>query len=131
MGRPCLMNHMQFLVLAALMRCPMHSYAIWQDVIELTRHRVRVHKSTVQRAVRNLARAGFIQDCSDPYYWINPRHQRRGAVYELSQPGRAKLLQEFKTREKILDMVSLELERQAAAEAKARRQRLRDYLSTV
>ncbi len=75
----------KLLVLAALMGRPLHTYAIRQKVIELSRHRLyEAPKTSVKRAIEELVKAGYLQDCTDALHWAG---HRRGDVYELSKAG--------------------------------------------
>ena len=82
------LTKMQFLVLAVLLRCPMHPYAIRQEIIELSGRRAWPSQSSVRAAIVSLlARRGLIQECfySDPHYWLKAK---RGVPYELTKTGR-------------------------------------------
>jgi DNA-binding PadR family transcriptional regulator len=80
------LTFVQFCTLIVLLRCPMHAYAIQQDVDILTERRFKPFKNTLKRALKALAAEGYIQDCSESRYWVSRR--RLGTVYELTRRGR-------------------------------------------
>ena len=75
----------QFLSLAALLRHPMHPYAVRQEIIQLTLFKVWPSKTTVHKNLQKLQAAGYIQEClSDPHYWLKAH---RGVPYEITNEG--------------------------------------------
>lgn len=86
------LTKVQFLVLACLMRQPMHLYAIRQQIIDLTDHTYYPRGSTVKQATEALLNKGLIKECdSDPHHWLKAR---RGAPYELTEDGQGTLRRE-------------------------------------
>lgn len=85
----------QFLVLAALLRCPMHPYFIRQEVIQLAGSRYHPSHSTIPGAIRQLMSRKLIRACDgrdDPYYWFKAK---RAVPYELTESGYAMFKREF------------------------------------
>jgi len=100
-----LLTPTQFFTLAALLKHPMHQYAIRQDIIETSGLHAWPGNSSIKRATISLLKAGYIEEShSDPNYWLKAR---RGSVYELTPRG-------FKRLEREL-MVYLELLKDARA----------------
>jgi DNA-binding PadR family transcriptional regulator len=83
----------QFLIMAALLRHPMHPYAIRQEIIQLTQIRIFPAESTIRNAIKKLEKLGYIEECvSNPYYWLKAK---RSAPYELTERGRNKIEREI------------------------------------
>jgi DNA-binding PadR family transcriptional regulator len=85
----------QFLALTALLRGPMHPFALRQEIVELSGRQVWPPHSTLRKVLDSLLAAGYIEECSsnnDPYYWLKAR---RGAPYALTDKGHAVVRREL------------------------------------
>lgn len=75
----------RFLVLTALLKFPMHPYAIRQEIIRLTGHEIILPHSTIRAAFDSLLKIGWIEECRDnAYAWLVAR---RSVPYELTDSG--------------------------------------------
>lgn len=75
----------QFLALVALLRCPMHSYLLRQEIIELSGWQVWPSKSTLRQTLDSLLDTNYVEECrSEPNYWLKAR---RSAPYEITEIG--------------------------------------------
>jgi DNA-binding PadR family transcriptional regulator len=103
-------SKVQFLVLCALIRFPMHPYAIRQEIIELTGHYYFPSQSTIQRALGKLLSLNHIEECaSNPYYWLKAK---RGAPYELTESGCHQVKRELRMYRELTDITRIWLQYQ-------------------
>jgi DNA-binding PadR family transcriptional regulator len=110
------MTKNQFLILCALIRFPMHPYAVRQEVIAISHNREWPSKSTIRHAIDALLKRGFIESCSsDPHYWLKAR---RSEPYELTDKGRKTLMKEWEMYRRVtsdlkpqFDMLGMKLPR--------------------
>lgn len=97
----------QFLVLTVLLQCPMHPYAVRQEVIELTARRYFPSKTTIRTTLNRLIQLDMIEECggeTDPNYWFKAR---RGAPYRLTSYGREQIDKELMVYLEILTTARL------------------------
>ena len=70
--------------MVALLRMPMHPYAIRQEVIELTNQRIWPAYMTIHSAIKSLVKKELVTESENSLYWLKAR---RSVPYELTDKG--------------------------------------------
>ncbi len=114
MSRSYSISLTQFFILAALVRCPMHAYALRQEIIELSQRQVWPAYSTIQYALAKLHKRGFVEDrADDPYYCLKAE---RGLVYQLTPLGQKEIWKLLSMQLHVLQIVRFWMQRGQAFE---------------
>lgn len=98
----------QFLALAAFLRCPMHPYALRQEIIEMTGNRYYPSQSTLQRVIMKLEELGFIEESGNSQYWLRAK---RSVPYELTAKGRKLIDRELVMYFEVISQAKLSIQR--------------------